>query len=126
MRIVSRNVTTLWRMRHLMNPFLRPFLAIKLLSHRLLRWLAGPFLLLVVLLNIALLPGKLYVVLLGVQAGCYLLALLGLSPALRRFKAISTPFYFVLVNTAAAVGIWHALRGRISGVWDPEERASHE
>jgi hypothetical protein len=39
---------------------------------------------------------------------------------------ISTPFYFVLVNTAAAVGIWHALRGRISGAWDPAERVSHE
>jgi cellulose synthase/poly-beta-1,6-N-acetylglucosamine synthase-like glycosyltransferase len=125
-RIVSRNVTALWKMRHLMNPFRRPFLAVKLLSHRFLRWLAGPFLLLVLLLNIALLPGKLYAVLFGIQAGCYLLALLGLLPTLRRLKVISTPFYFVLVNTAAAVGIWHALRGRISGVWDPEERASHE
>jgi len=125
-RIVSRNITALWRMRHLMNPFRHPFLAVKLLSHRFLRWLAGPVLLLVLALNIALFRDPVYRTLLAIQVACYFLALLGFSPALRRLRIISTPFYFVLVNTAAVVGMWHAARGRISGVWDPEERAGHE
>jgi cellulose synthase/poly-beta-1,6-N-acetylglucosamine synthase-like glycosyltransferase len=121
-RIVSRNYSALRRMRHLLSPWRRPILAWKLWSHRLLRWLVAPLLALLLLLNLLLLPRTAALIFLALQLGFYLVAALGLAPGLRRFRVFWIPMYFCLVNLSAAVGVWQAWRGRISGVWDPVER----
>ena len=114
-RIISRNFAALWSMRHLLAPWRRPALALKLWSHRLLRWLVAPLLAVALVLNALLLPRPFYAVLLGLQGLFYALALLGLVPALRGRKLFFVPLYFCLVNLAAAVGVRRALGGRISG-----------
>jgi hypothetical protein len=121
-RIVSRNFSALRRMKHLLNPFRRPLLAWKLWSHRLLRWLVAPWLVLFLALNALLLPKPYAVIFMALQLACYLAAALGLVPALRRLRVFWIPMYFCLVNLAAATGVWQAWRGRISGVWEPVER----
>jgi hypothetical protein len=41
----------------------------------------------------------------------------------RRSPLTYLPFYFVLVNLAATLGVWRSLIGRASpGVWEPVER----
>ncbi|MDH3627291.1 MAG: glycosyltransferase [Acidobacteriota bacterium] len=121
-RIISRNAAALWSMRRLLNPFRGPGAVVKLLSHRLLRWLVAPMLLAALTLNILLAGQPFYGVFLIGQVLFYALALLGLVPAFRRRRLIFIPFYFCLVNLAASFGLFRALRGRISGVWEPVER----
>jgi cellulose synthase/poly-beta-1,6-N-acetylglucosamine synthase-like glycosyltransferase len=120
-RIISRNAAALWKMRHLLSPA-RPALSVKLLSHRLLRWLVVPVLLLVALLNAMLVGRPFYTGLLGAQAAFWTLGALGLVPRLREWRAVYVAFYFWLVNLAAFVGVVRALTGRISGTWEPVER----
>ena len=121
-RIISRNAAALWSMRRLLNPLRGPGMVIKLLSHRLLRWLVAPMLLAVLGLNLLLAGKLLYGILLTGQLLFYGVALLGAVPTLRRQKVFFVPFYFCLVNLAAVFGLFRALRGRISGVWEPVER----
>jgi len=121
-RIISRNATAMRRMAHLLNPLRDPLLAIKLWSHRLLRWLVLPQLVVLLILNLLLLPAPIYWVTLAGQLGLYLLALVGIREESRRLRVFFIPFYFCLVNTAAAVGLWRAIFGRISGTWEPVER----
>jgi len=122
-RIISRNAAALWRMAHLLGPLPRPGLALKLWSHRLLRWLVAPMLVALLAASAALAAGPLYAAALVLQVAFYVLAACGAVARLRRHRIFFIPFYFCLVNAAAAVGLARALTGRISGTWDPVERA---
>ena len=125
-RIVSRNLAALMSMRHLLSPLRDPLVALQLLSHRLLRWLVLPVAGVQLGANALLLGRPLYDLLFAGQVLFYLLAAAGylLDRAGRRSRLTYIPFYFVLVNLAAAAGVWQRLFSvrAAGGVWEPVER----
>ena len=124
-RVITRGLRGLWVVRRLFNPFRYGFYSFQLASHKLLRW--SVFVLLpVVLVLSAILAGSqpLYKALLVLQLVCYGMALGALimrSTALARqaiFRPCKLPYYFCLVNLAAACGWLQLLGGRKVDRWN--------
>lgn len=98
--------------------------AVKFLSHKLLRWIM-PLVLLTLLVSSALLATRpVYAALLVAQLAFYALAALGwlLNSRDSRPTLAYVPFYFVVMNFAAAGGLWRYLRGRHSVLWSKAAR----
>ena len=119
-RIVNRAWRALWKMRSMLNPFAYGIFSLKLWSHKVLRWLM-PLLMLVLLLSntlIALDDSRYYALLIG-QLLFYALALFGYNWRDRATQPTITriPYYFCLVNLAAAVGLVEVLRGKSYTTW---------
>jgi cellulose synthase/poly-beta-1,6-N-acetylglucosamine synthase-like glycosyltransferase len=124
-RIIGRNFRALLTMKHLLNPFRDPLLALQLFSHRLLRWFVLPLAAVLFVSNLFLAGHPLGALLLAGQVLFYTLAGVGylLESAGRRWKPAMLPFYFVLVNLAAAIAVGRLFLGRAErGVWEPVER----
>lgn len=100
-----------------------PVYGLQLLSHKVLRHMVPLFLLLILTGSAALaLQAPLFRLLLAAQAAFYALALMGwLGRASRagRHPLLSVPYYFSLVNTAAALALVELLRGTRRAVWSP-------
>ena len=119
-RIVLRGIRGLLHMRKLMNPFRYGFLAISLISTRLLRWLTPIFLLIMLVSNILLLDSQFYLGVFYFQVGFYLTAALALILEKRSFPgkgSLSIPLYFCLISMSAAVGIARFLSGDTGQMW---------
>lgn len=119
-RIVNRAWRAMLSMPELLNPFRYGFFAVKLISHKLLRWLA-PLFLLLLLLSSAVLAGRspLYAWALAAQFAFYALALAGhlLRQRERMPRLLSVPYYFSMVNIASARGILEAFKGETYTTW---------
>jgi cellulose synthase/poly-beta-1,6-N-acetylglucosamine synthase-like glycosyltransferase len=108
-----------------LNPLRTGWYAVRLLSHRFVRWFVLPALAVALLANAGLAgAGPFYLGLLIVQLACYAAALAGwlLDRAGRRFLPFYIPYYFVYVHTAAFAGVCKALAGRRVTSWTPTER----
>ena len=91
---------------------LRPLYLVEILSHRHLRYASGPLHLLLLALNVALVThGVVYDVLLGLQLGLVLAALVGVGIAR----------YYVLVTWATAVALWNYVRRGVPATWEIAE-----
>jgi hypothetical protein len=113
-------------MRELLNPFKHGFFAIKLLSHKLLRWLVPALLVVLVAVNLLLLDdGIVYRIALALQAVFFCLA--GIGHFLRSRPVlpavVAVPYYFCLVNVASALGIVEAFRGKTYTSWSTPRAA---
>jgi len=109
----------------LLNPFASGIFAIQLLSHKVLRWFSGVFLILIFLLNILLLGnGIFYTLTMWGQAIFYLFAFWGfMNEQVLLKKAPKIPhvaYYFCLSCFAMLSGVMDALRGREIISWNPE------
>lgn len=120
-RIISKDLRGLLLCRAILNPFRYPLYAWGLVSHKLLRWLVPYFLIAIFGLNLVLLGGPIYNVLLGLQGAFYALAAIGcLWPRKRKAPLIlGVPFSFCLVNLAALVGVARFIVGKRSARWEP-------
>jgi len=119
-RIVNRAWRAMLSMPELLNPFRYGFFAVKLISHKLLRWLVPVFLAGLLLTNVALLcRGPLYTLSLAVQFAFYALALAGHAVRHREHmpRLLSVPYYFTMVNIASARGILDAIKGETYTTW---------
>jgi cellulose synthase/poly-beta-1,6-N-acetylglucosamine synthase-like glycosyltransferase len=99
------------------------FYSVELVSHKLLRHLA-PFFLLPLFFSNAALAGThpLFDAMLALQGTFYTLAVAGAllrSTRAGRLRAVSVPYYFVLVNAAALLGVLSIARGRRLYAWTP-------
>jgi cellulose synthase/poly-beta-1,6-N-acetylglucosamine synthase-like glycosyltransferase len=124
-RIVSRNFSALMSMKHLLNPLRDPLLGLQLLSHRLLRWFVLPAAAIQLLASALVVKRPVYAAALAAQILFYLLALLGylLDRSGRRSRLTYLPFYFVVVNLSAFLGVLRSLAGNTRpGIWEPVER----
>lgn len=118
-RIINRSYQGLLSVKYLLNPFRYGLLSIMLLSHKLLRWYAWAFLLLILGLNIVLVKeSTIYVILLLMQVVFYLLALLGFSFK-KLWKPLRLPAYFCMVNYASFKGILMYYMGSRFVSWQP-------
>lgn len=119
-RIVNRAWRALFRMSSLLNPLRHGFVAVELISHKLLRWLVPAFLLALLIANAAVLDeGPLYRLAMAGQGAFYLLAVTGFVVRRRAHvpAILSVPFYFCMVNAASALGIVDAFRGKTYTTW---------
>ena len=76
-RTLLRGITTLMAFKHLINPLRYGFFAIELLSHKIIRWSAGMFLILVFISNLSLLDSKFYSMFLFLHVVFYSFAISG-------------------------------------------------
>jgi cellulose synthase/poly-beta-1,6-N-acetylglucosamine synthase-like glycosyltransferase len=119
-RIVNRAWRAMLSMPELLNPFRHGFFALKLISHKLLRWLAPVFLAVLLVTNLALLgKGPFYAASLVAQLAFYALALAGHLLRQRQHmpRLLSVPYYFTMVNIASARGILDAFKGETYTTW---------
>lgn len=127
-RISAGGVQAIIVLRNLLNPLKRPLLSFQYLSHRVLRWIVTPILIIVVLFsNIALIMHDamlLYNLLLIFQVVFYLLAFLGflLEKHETKIKIFFIPYYFCLMNYAALAGIVKYFGKNQSSMWAKSER----
>ncbi len=95
----------------------------EMVSHKLLRWLAGIPLAAALVSNVFLLQDKWYFALFVLQVAFYLCAVLGilLEKAGVKMKVLFIPYYFCLVNAAALTGVVKMLFGAKAPTWQKAE-----
>lgn len=116
-RICGQGVLGFWRLRGC----LRGFRAWQFLSRKVMRWLSLVPMAGILLASAMLWRNPFFALLLALQAVFYILAFVGWTLNLRDRQggAIFTmPFYFLLVNLAAVIGVFQACTGRRFAVWD--------
>jgi cellulose synthase/poly-beta-1,6-N-acetylglucosamine synthase-like glycosyltransferase len=119
-RICLRGLRGLLYMRHLMNPFKYGFVALSLISARLLRWLTPLFLVMLFISNLFLIGSPFYVLTLLLQGAFYVTAFVAFLVALRG-SPLSLPFYlplyFCVLVCSATVGLKRLLAGETGQTW---------
>ncbi len=123
-RIVAGGWQAVVRLWPLMTPS-HGIVAFQYVSHRVLRWVAVPFLLpAIAVLNLALVAQPLYQALLSLQAAFYGLAVLGWALEKRgtTWKPAYLPFFFVFLNWAAACGAWRYWTRTQAVTWEKVQR----
>jgi cellulose synthase/poly-beta-1,6-N-acetylglucosamine synthase-like glycosyltransferase len=119
-RMVAGGYQTTFRRAGLfLNPIGHPVVSFMFVSHKLLRWLALPFMTALLAANLALVgQSALFAATLAAQAGFYLLALCGWALRNRTSTLpLYLPYYFVAVNWGALLGLWRYLAGQQSASW---------
>ena len=119
-RIVNRAWRALWKMRAMLNPVRFGMFSVKLWLHKVLRWLVPAMLVGLFVVNLGLIGGnRFYQITLLLQALFYMLAVFGYNWRHRRNQPALTriPYYFCLVNVAAAVALIDVLRDRTYVTW---------
>jgi hypothetical protein len=92
-----------------------------LTSHKLLRWLSAPLLVLMGGASLWLEPrGGLYRSFVLAEGGFVLLVIAGaFARKLGLSERFSVAYQFIVLNCAAAVGLWRCLAGAVPVVWQP-------
>ena len=120
-RIITRGLRGAFAMPELLNPFRHPWLATLLWSHRVLRWLAPVFLLLLLAASVPLAwHGPFFRLVLWVQLAVYGSAALAFAlERLRvRLPGAFIPLYFCVVNLAPLLALAWLARGEKKVVWE--------
>lgn len=122
-RIGGGNFQALARYPGILHPR-HPVVAYTFISHKVLRWLLPPLLLLGLLANLLLLRLPLYRVLLTVELTALLLALAGWGLVRLRHpvSGLSACYHFAVMNLALLCGFARFLRGGTSSAWERTAR----
>lgn len=126
-RICTGGIQAIIKTRSLLNPFKYPVFSFQYLSHRCLRWTITPLAL------FFLIPINIYLVynepnsylLLGVfHATFYLLGILGFIFKTKKLqnKFLFIPFYFLMMNFSALVGMKRYIFREQSVLWEKSQR----
>jgi cellulose synthase/poly-beta-1,6-N-acetylglucosamine synthase-like glycosyltransferase len=123
-RTLLRGITTLMAFKHLLNPLKHGFFAWSLWSHKVLRWLCGGLLLVVFIANLVLVQSPFYLALFLLQAGFYLLALIGLlaSENFKNSPLIKIPLFFCVTNFSTVLAWFNYFTGERQEIWEPSKR----
>lgn len=128
-RIAAGGIQSVYRLKKAANPFNNPVLTFQYFSHRLLRWVLTPWLMIVLfLLNIIIVlsypESGVYLFTLFLQISFYLAALLGwyLEGRKIKLKAAFIPFYFSMMNYAVIAGTFRYYKGAQSAAWEKSKR----
>lgn len=119
-RIMLRGMRGLLHMRHLMNPFKHGFLAVSLITSRLLRWLTPVWLVSLILSNVFLLNSPFYLGAFLLQVGFYFSAVVAFVLEQRGYRpniVFSVPLYVCTLAAAAADGLRRLLAGESGQMW---------
>lgn len=126
-RICAGGFQSVLRLKELLNPFRYGILSFQYFSHRVLRWVVNPFVLLALLpINCILMLkiGGNYTFLFVAQSMFYLLSILGwrLKKKKLRVKLLFAPYYFSMMNFAALIGFIRFIRNKQSVLWEKAKR----
>ncbi len=117
-RIMTGNFEQLREMKALIRP-LRPGPLFFFLSHKAGRLVVPIAMLAMLGANLFLLDRPFYRALFALQLAFYALVLLGALVRLKP-KVLRLPYYFCMINAAAFLGMYHALRGGRTLAWKRE------
>ena len=117
-RIMTGNFEQLREMKALIHP-LRPGPLFFFLSHKAGRLVVPIAMLAMLGANLFLLDRPFYRALFALQLAFYALVLLGALVRLKP-KVLRLPYYFCMINAAAFLGMYHALRGGRTLAWKRE------
>jgi len=120
-RVISQTFTDLWINRDMLNPLKSGFYAVQLISHKVFRYSAPAFLVLMFISSgILAFHSSFYALLIALEICFYLIA--GIAWILEtrnvRLGFLAAPFYFVLANLSSAVGFYKFLRGERFARWE--------
>ena len=111
LRIINRGWMIFLKLHRKING-LRLF---EFISHKLLRWLVGIFLILIFLSNIFLTDYPFYMTTFLLQLVFYGMAVIGIF--FTKYKVFYLPFYFCLINFASLIALFNFLRGKRYITW---------
>lgn len=127
-RTMARGLDTLWYKRHLMNPFRYGGFALKLISHKLCRWLVfltAPG----VLVGLAIFAPRSQVarLLLLLAGAATIIGAMAMHQADKRAlpKPIAICAFLFAANLAGLLAWSKALRGERNPIWEPTRRPAH-
>jgi cellulose synthase/poly-beta-1,6-N-acetylglucosamine synthase-like glycosyltransferase len=122
-RVVTGGLRTVWRVRHILNPFRYGFYAFQLFTHKVLRRLLVIPLLLITISTAVLFPVSWFYQAAGLgQLAFHSLAAAGYlfrNHRIGRLKILSLPFFFDLVNLACLVAFFNLIAGTRHDIWKP-------
>jgi cellulose synthase/poly-beta-1,6-N-acetylglucosamine synthase-like glycosyltransferase len=119
-RMVTRDLEAILARPALLNPLRFPGVAWALWSHKLLRWLGAPLLVILLVSNLWLLHRPLFQVIFALQVVFYALGIVGyLVRGKSRCRWLSLPLYFSLSNLAALYGLANVLGRKPAVTWQP-------
>lgn len=128
-RISAGGIQAVIRLKSLLNIFKYGILSFQYISHRVLRWMVSPFLLLLVIpVNYLLFRDEgaagIYTLLWYGQIIFYLFVLTGwlLRTKQIRLKVLFVPFYFFMMNFSVYLGLIRYLKKSQSVVWEKAKR----
>jgi cellulose synthase/poly-beta-1,6-N-acetylglucosamine synthase-like glycosyltransferase len=128
-RIAAGGVQSTIRLKALLLPFKQPILSFEYISHRILRWVVTPYLMIsAFFINIALVINQGYSTIYGLmllgQLVFYVAALLGWVMEQRqlKIKVFFIPYYFCLMNYAVIAGFARYFFGEQSVLWEKAKR----
>ncbi len=120
-RIVNRAWRATLKLGHMLNPLHHGWFALQLISHKLLRWFIGLFMIGALLSNLFVLhQGPIYTYILLAQLAFYLLAAGGMLMEKQGHPApvwMSAPYYLCLVNFAGLLGVLQNFTGKTYTTW---------
>ena len=121
LRIVNRSFRGLLRVASVMNPVKYGFFALEVISHKLLRWFI-PFFLTIGLVGsciLSLMGSVPFILIITTAWALVVFAMVGMFTHERYQNVIlSTPYYFIVVNLMAMLGIIKALGGYTQITWE--------
>jgi hypothetical protein len=122
-RVSLRAFSALSMMKHLLNPLKYGIFSFQLISHKLLRYLAGFFLFIVFLSNIFIAGSHpVYMATLIIQIIFYLLGTIGYLLKENNTTAYTyIPFYFLILNISAIVAFLQFCTGKKQTLWEPRK-----
>lgn len=128
-RIAAGGVQSTIRLRSLLIPFKQPVLSFEFISHRILRWVVTPYLMIFVFfINVYLLSDQgifsWYGIMILAQLGFYGASFLGwiLEKQQLKVKIFFIPYYFCLMNYAVIAGMNRYLFMEQSVLWEKAKR----
>ncbi len=124
-RTLVRGITALMGFKHLLNPFRYGMFSVQLVSHKIMRWLAWAFLMLMLLSNLHLLDDLIYRSIFVIQICFYSLASIGIIIAPKKAAqtlVLRVPAYFCMVNYSALVAWIKYFTGFRQEIWEPSRR----
>ena len=121
-RIITQTFSDLWRNRAMLNPLNHGFYAVQLLSHKVLRYLAPVFLLMLLLTSGILAARNVwYASAFALQVAFYFIAVISwlLEKAGVKTSWLALPQYFAITNLASLIAFVKFLRGERYVKWQP-------
>jgi cellulose synthase/poly-beta-1,6-N-acetylglucosamine synthase-like glycosyltransferase len=118
-RIISRAMNAIRRAPIVLLPWIQPRHWLALISHKILRWSAPIFLILLFLVSLILWQSPFYRFAFLGQSVFYVLAVIGWVLGKRKAvpKIFYLPYYFCLVNLASLYGVVKFFSGSLSPTW---------
>lgn len=128
-RIAAGGVQSTIRLKSLLWPFSQPILSFEYISHRILRWIVTPYMMMLAFILNCLIVyingmNNIYGLILAGQLFFYLAAMLGwvLEQRQLKVKIFFIPYYFCLMNYAVVAGLFRYCFTEQSVLWEKAKR----